>query len=223
MNGVNVVSVANVLLNDEKMYHVGDVLNNFANYYGVTVEEIPNLFAIDKVITKEQIINYLLKNQNLLWENRYGIKANINNIIKERMLDYDMFYQKLAILSHKGLNYLSLLQYVANIPDVFHEDEFYERIFEQLHISHYGKGMIGNQLRQLLVPLMHIVKEIQKNLKVVNDLETYNHQSFDSFARNYGETEFHAIDFVTYREESLIADKTTFDATKRRYLSSKII
>lgn len=225
MDGVNKVKKAKLLLNDEKCYHVGEVLENFENYFRNSLEELFNLFSNYQIIEKEKIKNYIISHQDDMWENRFhkslGIKENVENIIAERMSDYNLYYQRLAILAHKGQNYLSLLKYVANEKDVFHEDEFYELIFSYLHISHYGKIMTGKHLKKILIPLSYITLEMQIILNQINNLKNYNRQNWDAFARSQGEFEFHAIDNISYDDDSYMIDKTAFYCPKRRNLKIK--
>ena len=156
-------------------------------------------------------------------ENQYRRRPGIHYIIEERLMDYYLLKQRLTILKHKGINYLSLLQYVAEMPDLFHEDEFNELIFETLNISHYGKGMLGKHLKQLLVPLANIVKETNNLNTEINNLENYHRQRYDFFARTYGEDKFYAVDNVVCTDDTIVVDKTSFNGNKCRKLTRKII
>ena len=220
MDGVNILKTIK-LLNDEKIYHVGQVIENFSDYFGISSEEITSLFINNQTITKEELIDYIMKNQDVMAENQYRRRIGIHYIVQERLIDYYLLNQKLTILKHKGMNYLSLLQYVAQIPDLFHEDEFYELIFETLNISHYGKGMLGKHLKQLLIPLANIVKEIKILIEQTNNLENYHRQKFDFFARSYGEDKFYAVDNIVYNDDTLIVDKTAFNGNKCKKLMQK--
>lgn len=205
------------ILNDEKSYHVGDIIKNFPIYFGISFEEVRTLFFYYKKIDKEEIKEYIYNNQEFMWENRYNEKENVEKIIEERILDYILLEQKIAILAHKGINYLNMLDYVASIPDILHEDDFYELVFERLQISHYGKGMIGSHLKKILIPLNNIVKELKELLKEINTLENYNRQRLDSFARSYGEYKYYAIDNVVFNDASIIVDKTSINCSKIKY------
>lgn len=194
------MSEKRVVLIDEKTYHIGDVLTNFSDYFGMSLDETISLFYNYQLITKD----YEMPNEDIVE-------------------DYNLLTQKLAILSHKGMNYLSLLQYVANIPDILHEDDFYELIFEKLKICHFGKGMSGKHLKQLLYPLMQIVKEAQETSSLLNELKNTQRPKFDLLARTYRDFELHYIDSIICQEHDHITDKTSFGSTKQKNLTKKII
>lgn len=65
--------------------------------------------------------NLQLKNGDSI---NFSIKKDLQTIIDKRMIDYNYFYQRLAILGHKGHNYLSLLMYLADI-EIKGKDDFY--------------------------------------------------------------------------------------------------
>lgn len=242
MDGVNKVKEVKLQLNNEIAYHVGDILKNFQDYFGMSLNELQNFLCNYKIIKKETIIDYIINHQDDMWESKMRVQAiarqkieiidmekvtiepiNIEEIIAERVLDYEMFRQKIAILAHKGMTYLSLLIYVANEKNIFQEDDFHELIFNYLNISHYGKGMTGKHLKQLLTPLSYIVKEINTTLTKINNLETYRMQIFDSLACHYGENKLYTTDKLIYTDDSYYIDKTTFYHKKVKIPNQKII
>ena len=77
-----------------------------------------------------------------------------------------------------------------------------------------------------LAVLTHITRHRMHSLMVpdfapLNNLENYNKQQFDRFARVFGEDEFYSKDNIIYNNDSYTVDKTAIYLPKRRILNQK--
>lgn len=191
-------------LNEGSIYPVISVLEKFPKLFGMTVDEMMAMFLNPGLINKDEVRQYVTANLKV------KDMEEKEDILKERMnSSYDVFQIQLAILANKGKVYLSLLQYVANISTFNHKDEFYEQLIENMGLDHYGKCMTVKSLNKILLPLFYIIQSMKEILKKANRLKTYQHQVYDTFARNFGENKIYPEDCIISCRE-VRRDKTTF-------------
>lgn len=175
-------------LTEGKIYSVNEILKNFKDYFGISFEEMKQLFSASQIPFDSNRIDS-----------------------KERQTCDCLWKQQLAILSHKAMNYLYLLEYIANDNNVCYEDEWTEKILEQLEIFHFGRGMTGSGINQLLFPLSHLMRQIQVLLQKINSVDA---NLLDNLAIYYEENKMYLLDNMVSSCDR-IEDKTSLKNAKR--------
>ena len=171
-----------------KIYSVNEILKNFKDYFGISFEEMKQLFSASQIpFDSNRIDSKKRQTCDCLWK------------------------QQLAILSHKAMNYLYLLEYIANDNNVCFEDEWTEKILEQLEIFHFGRGMTGLGINQLLFPLSHLMRQIQALLQKINSVDA---NLLDNLAIYYEENKMYLLDNMVSSCDR-IEDKTSLKNAKR--------
>ena len=146
----------NNYLEDNKVYNLQNVLDDFSNYFGMSFLEVENLFFDYKMIDKKLICNSI-----------YSMEI------------YYYFQSYLAILSHKAIRYLMILKYIATDNNVCEEDEWYEAILKNLGIFHFGRIMSGSEINKILICLANTMNEFQSVLKFANSFDSYSYDNLD--------------------------------------------
>lgn len=217
------MEVKMLLLEEDKNYQVRDVLDMFPAYFGMNVDELVSLLGNYEILSEEVICENLVRCPEKIWENRFYM-SDMRKIIEERRQDYQIFKKNLAVLSDKAIYYLDLLQYMGIYNCCFcHEKEvgFYLDILSQLGIVLSKDGMLkGNELNLILIPLYHSISQFLDILNKVNCLETYYEQTYDSFARSYGEDKIYFTENVLLTDD-FILDKTSMYAHHTKILQRK--
>jgi len=172
--------------NNDAIYNMKDVIEQFPAYLGMSLEELKYLFQNYETITKEQLQDYVTKNQGQLKESQYNFFIPIEKLISIRIQDYEYFEKVLAILSKKGLEFLSLIEYLGNLKYNNEEIEIKENILKDLNIFHYSSIAKGNDINNLLIALSHLIDQFNEFLRKINSFQTYHEQNIDDFALHYG-------------------------------------
>ena len=187
---------------DEKIYSAKEeVVEKFSNYFGMEFKEMIKMFSEYSIISEEKL-------------------ANTGKNSKNTIRCYHLLKQQLAILSHKAINYLKLLQYIANDDNVCYEDEWFETILEQLRIFHFGQGMTGAAINELLIPLRNIQNQFQSLLNQINHLNFYQGQMLDELGMSYEERKLDITDCVV-ASNRILDDKTSLYYGKHRKILKK--
>lgn len=212
------MEVKMLLLKEEETYSIRDVLEMFPIYFGMNVEEWKVLLGNYEVLSEEVIQEYLIHCPEKMWENRFQMN-DMKEIIGERMKDYQIFKKNLEILSRKALLYLNFLTNMDGCHDGFrYEEEFNESM---LGIVVSKNGMIGGyEFNQILIPIYHSIYQFLSILNQINCLETYHKQTYDSFARCYGEDKIYFTENALLTD-SYILDKTSIYVRRAKYLGRK--
>ncbi len=195
-------------------YNAKDIIDNFSNYFGISFEEMKNYFNEYKIITKEELYNYIKNNRSKMFEKD---STSLNRILETRTIDYEYFKEVLEILSSDANQYLSLLEYVANLENMMDQVEEKELLLKKIDIFHYAKVLTGESVNKIFLDLAHLLIPFQEMLKRINNFETYHYQSVDSFMLIYGkniikprslfETEFLASTDSFQRHKSIRCKK----------------
>lgn len=209
---MNVINYKEKFVNNKKLYSAKDILEDFSKYMGMDVNEFKNLFSNYEVIDFSSIEEYIIKNEGNMWENRYDIK-DITSIIKVRKRDYVYLNQKLALIAHKALNYLMLLEYIASNSSVFLEDKWFEMILERLEIYHFSRVMKGETINELLGSLYNMKNVFLDTLEQVNCLESYDRQILSDFFLCCGERGICRNNTMSSLDCVISYDSTDFNKT----------
>lgn len=186
------------------VYNVGDVICYFDKYLGYSYSDLFDKFRTinDSIVTKDLVISYCLNNYDKLYESKF--ESNINmGIIKKRISDYEVFCKILDIYKYKGINYLSLLNYLMMV-DNGEEDEKFEKLLVDLEISHYKSVICGRDVVKILIALRNVIFKCDETVATINDMDTYNFYNFNSFSLNSSEL---------YPRSSLVGDDMCMDKT----------
>ena len=208
-------------IDKEKIYNLKDILDNFTNYYGISFNNLKNLFAKYEIISLEIVENYILGNKNRMYETKFENEIDAKKIFEKRVIDYKYFKKTLKILSNKGLKYLELLEYIGNMECDLERISQKEELLNELDIFHYGSILKGNDILKLLKKLNNVINSFNNTLHKINSLETYNNQTIDKFALIFGKNDL-------YPEESLVVtddyinDNTSFYVANKKYARKKI-
>ncbi len=197
-------------IDDERIYNLKDIINNFSNYFGFSFEELNNIFANYEILTYDAIGKYIRDYKNKMFEFKFDRNIDVSEILKKRKVDYDFFKKTLAILSAKGLRYLELLEYMGNMnSDIDRVDEF-ESVIEELGIFHYGSILKGIDINRLLSKINNIINLFDDNLDKINSLSTYDSQNIDNFALIMGGDGLYPLESLVAKD-NYISDKTSFN------------
>ncbi len=197
--------------NEYGVYNVSDIINDFPNMFNIT---LPNLIAEflltnNKIISKKEISNYCINNFNNLTESKN--RNNIDNdIIESRLKDYEIFKKIIDIYKQKGLTILDILVYLNQNK----LNKQYEKLLDELDIAHYKSIICGRDLIRILNALNNIIKNYNKTINIINNLNTYNNIHYDSFAR---------LSNKLYPNKSLINNEDNYDNTSLTLTKKKNI
>ena len=184
------------------VYNIEDIINDFINIFGKSfITLINNFLSTDKnIISKEEIKNYCTQNFQNLNESKYI--DNINDIIiNSRFQDYDVLRKIINIYKEKGETLLYILMYLKKTNK---RNEQYEELLTQLDINHYKSIICGRDVIRILEALNNIFNSYNKNIRTINDLNTYNRINYDNLAISSGEI---------YPNRSLINKEGMYDKT----------
>ena len=196
--------------NEYGVYNVSDIINSFPDIFNIT---LPNLTAEilltnKKIISKKEITNYCINNFNNLNESKN--RNNIDNdIIESRLKDYEKFKKIIDIYKQKGLTILDILIYLNQNK----LNKQYEKLLNELDIDHYKSIICGRDLIRILNALNNIIKNYNKTINIINNLNTYNNIHYDSFAR---------LSNKLYPNKSLINNEDNYDNTSLALTKKKI-
>lgn len=206
--------IKNYLFDNDKIYNVEDVVNNFADYFGISFNEMVWMYSNSSIRKKEEIIEYVYSELDKMYEKNIGIYDK-EEVVNKRINDYLFYRERLSILAHKGNNYLSILNYVSKTESILSEDDFYEKVLNNLEVFHFSKGMTGKHLNKIMIALYHIMNEYKFNLNEINNLEKYNNQRFDRFNESFNEYEITSTDCLILVDDRVL-DKTSLRKVYRR-------
>lgn len=205
---------------DKKIYNVLDVVQNFGDYFGMSFQELQEMFLQFQVLSWEEVQFYIQHHLDFMWEARFTKDVNMTVIVARRKMDYDFFYKNLIILRDKGLAYLELLEYLASRKNDEDRDLQYENMLEQFEIFHYSSVLSGEHLNKIFIPLKHVFQRFCIYHQKMNTLTTYDHQTVDSFMLTYGRDRI-------YPPASLVVDvdepndRTSYATSKALIKSTK--
>lgn len=197
---INTWSPKITLSDSEKIQNVEELINHFSQYFGINFEEMKQVFLNCNFISETDIVNYIKNNKEKMWENQAQMNVDINIIITSRIQYYQQMKNKLLILANRGLNYLEIINYIANSLNIFEENKFYETILKKLDLFHYGKHMMVEDINYLINTITHIYQEYSKLLRKINHLETYHQHRNDNFNIIPEESKDYYLDYVDLSE-----------------------
>ena len=196
--------------NEYGVYNVSDIINNFPDIFNITLPNLTAEFLLTnkKIISKKEITNYCINNFNNLNESKN--RNNIDNdIIESRLKDYEIFKKIIDIYKQKGLAILDILIYLNQNK----LNKQYEKLLNELDIDHYKSIICGRDLIRILNALNNIIKNYNKTINIINNLNTYNNIHYDSFAR---------LSNKLYPNNSLINNEDNYDNTSLALTKKKI-
>lgn len=212
------MNVKLMLLEEDKRYQGEDVLGMLPDYFEMDFKQLNDFFSGYQVIGEEKVIQYVTWHQDAMWENRFKRQENLEQMIKMRLQDYYILRENLAVLSHKALNYLFLLEKIANSRDEKLE-EFDQKLFRQVEIFPWYGELDGYDFNRILIPLFHITTQFLNFLHQINNLETYHRKVYpDTFLSSYDEV--YVGDFVIENEQ-FNWDKTSLRGSFKRRILKK--
>ena len=196
--------------NEYGVYNVSDIINSFPDIFNITLPNLTAEFLLTnkKIISKKEITNYCINNFNNLNESKN--RNNIDNdIIESRLKDYEIFKKIIDIYKQKGLTILDILIYLNQNK----LNKQYEKLLNELDIDHYKSIICGRDLIRILNALNNIIKNYNKTINIINNLNTYNNIHYDSFAR---------LSNKLYPNKSLINNEDNYDNTSLALTKKKI-
>ena len=196
--------------NEYGVYNVSDIINSFPDIFNITLPNLTAEFLLTnkKIISKKEITNYCINNFNNLNESKN--RNNIDNdIIESRLKDYEKFKKIIDIYKQKGLTILDILIYLNQNK----LNKQYEKLLNELDIDHYKSIICGRDLIRILNALNNIIKNYNKTINIINNLNTYNNIHYDSFAR---------LSNKLYPNKSLINNEDNYDNTSLALTKKKI-
>lgn len=212
------MNVKLMLLEEDKRYQGEDVLGMLPDYFEMDFKQLNDFFSGYQVIGEEKVIQYVTWHQDAMWENRFKRQENLEQMIKMRLQDYYILRENLAVLSHKALNYLFLLEKIANSRDERLE-EFDQKLFRQVEIFPWYGELDGYDFNRILIPLFHITTQFLNLLHQINHLETYHRKVYpNTFLSSYDEV--YVGDFVIENEQ-FNWDKTSLRGSFKRRILKK--
>jgi len=145
---------------DRKLYDFDEVIGNFDKYYGLSIEEISNLFSFCSIME---------------WDEIYDKLEDIgftNNDIMSRYFTYEFYNKTFLNLKIKGLELVDLVKYLYNLKVVDY-DVFYENKLHVCDISHFGSLLIGKDINRILIVMYHLLKRFYEVIEKINLIDTY--------------------------------------------------
>lgn len=182
------------------LYDLKEVLKNFSQYFGFTYEETKSYLTDYKVIKPDHIKNYIKNNLDKMPEYQANPNLNPDQLIAERLKDYQYYSKVLTILSLKGQELLELISYIAHCEHNLPNRKMEQKITD-LGIFYYSSLSLGC----LLNAFQNVLFQFNDNLIKINSLETYQHQTIDMTYPSAKED--------LYPSRNLICDATKEDAT----------
>lgn len=172
---------------DEGMYNICDVVGNFSDYFGMSLEQMLELFQNYEMVSLGNVIFYVSHNLDKVFECRSGDCYSFNELLVRVKRDYEYLRKNLDILSKKGIQYLNLFQYLERVDCRQNKlENFYEAQLKEMGFFHYRSVLIGSDLKFILLAFFNTLKEFENRLHEINDLSTYHDVVIDSFAFYYG-------------------------------------
>lgn len=189
--------------NEDKLYNIVDVKEKFKDYFGVTLEELEFYFSTYNIVDKNEVINYLkMESKGYL---------QIEEIIENRMLEYEYYDKVLKILSRKALNYLMIIKYLCNCKE---RNEYQEKILEEVQIYHYSSIVTGSDINRLLIVLFHLLKKFNSTLETANNKQDYLTQRISSGSLRYEKDELYPSEKLIMKDEYYL-DKTSLKMKRK--------
>ena len=188
---------------EDKLYNIIEVKEKFKDYFGMSIEEMVAFFSNYNVIQKEEILNYL----KMEYKNYFCLEEVVNN----RMLEYDYHNKVLKILSFKGISYLMLINYLCDCRE---KDQSKEKVLEDVQIYHYSSIVTGSDINRLLVVMFHLLKKFNSTLETVNNKQDYLSQRLSSGMLKYEMDELYPSENLMIVDDYFL-DKTSLKAKVR--------
>ena len=182
---------------DKKLYNINEVVDNFSEYFDMSLEEMINYFSNYSITTKEEFLSGI----NLLNNECVYLKEIVNN----KMVEYDYYCKVLEILSSKALTYLMMIKYLCNSKEKNGE---YEQILEEAQIYHYSSVVIGEGVNKFLVVLFHLLNKFSNTLEVIND-DNFTLNKMSMGFVNYDNDEIYPSENLVIKD-NYYGDKTSF-------------
>lgn len=186
---------------DRKLYNFNEVINEFNNYYGLSVEEIKTLFNRCFVVEWETISSTLRD---------IGIN---NDDIVTRNFTYEFYYKSLSNLKNKGLELVELIEYLNGLK-IINYNTLYESKLQLIDVSHFGSLLIGGDINRILIVMYHLLKEFNDTLAKINSIDTYVDYSNlinKSVIFVEGDSVYPNDSLIVYdNEDKNLLDKTSF-------------
>ena len=188
----------------DNLYNIRTVIKEIPSYFGLSIEEMLDIFQKYFIISKESIYNYL----------SCEYKENSSIILKDREYDYYYYSKTLEILSNKVLNLLDLLNYLA-VSTGNTNINIYEKKLKELQIYHYSDIVKGEDIERILVVLFHIIKMFDQTLNEINDVCKYKDKRINTLLLDvYDDKNYPSKTLVT---DFFKSDKTSFKTKRKKY------
>ena len=129
----------------------------------------------------------------------------MEEIIENRMLEYDYYDKVLKILSYKGLSYLMLINYLCNCKE---RNDYQEKILEEVQIYHYSSIVTGSDINRLLIVIFHLLKKFNSTLETANNKQDYLSQRLSSGMLKYEIDELYPSEKLIMKDDYYL-DKTS--------------
>ena len=169
-------------IDNDKLYNLKEILVDYSNDWGITIEELKKIFTEYEINSFDQITNYLKNNEEKIFERRFDKKVSLDKVIKNRKVDYEYFKKNLEILSNKGLKYIEIIEYISNMKDDSERKVDIEDILEELGIFHYGSIIKGRDIKIIMRKIHNTTRKFIEYHNKINTCDTYHNQNIDSFA-----------------------------------------
>lgn len=198
---------------DYGVYDMRDILNNLVSYIGISLEDLMVKFcSADNIISVDQVRDYCENNFELLVKVGNGGNS-YQDIIDSRISDYQFFVDSYNIYKNKGLDLISLMQYIVVCGNEGFVDRDRELCLKEMGIFHKNSVVCGIAVIGMLVALDNINREFDRVIYEVNNFSNYHSQRFDWF--------FQMSKDNVLPSESLIYDEEKMDNTSVKLIKKR--
>lgn len=169
-------------INEYGLYNIDEITKEFEQIIGMPYNELINYFnkLSNKIIKKEDVIEYCNNNYNNLRESKYKKEID-DNIINKRISDYDILYKVLNIYKNKGEKIVRIFQLLKQN----NTSKEFEDYLKELDINHYNIIVVGRDLIRLVETLKNIISKYNYYFEIINNFNTYNIENYDALYIKY--------------------------------------
>ncbi|MBQ6495378.1 MAG: hypothetical protein IJI49_05190 [Bacilli bacterium] len=169
-------------INEYGLYNIDEITKEFDQIIGIPYNELINYFneLSNKIIKKEDVIEYCNNNYNNLRESKYKKEID-DNIINKRISDYDILYKVLNIYKNKGEKIVRIFQLLKQN----NTSKEFEDYLKELDINHYNIIVVGRDLIRLVETLKNIISKYNYYFEIINNFNTYNIENYDALYIKY--------------------------------------
>lgn len=169
-------------INEYGLYNIDEITKEFEQIIGMPYNELINYFnkLSNKIIKKEDVIEYCNNNYNNLRESKYKKEID-DNIINKRISDYDILYKVLNIYKNKGEKIVRIFQLLKQN----NTSKEFEDYLKELDINHYNIIVVGRDLIRLVETIKNIISKYNYYFEIINNFNTYNIENYDALYIKY--------------------------------------